>query len=291
MSHFPSFRLRPVESNPISWVTGTQTSFIGSQVYFWAFIILGVAVYHFLYVSAPGGVFQKLFPSVESLSREVVRLVAGDPWRLPGDPLIWGHLWASLYRIVPWILFGAAAGYAAGLGSVVIPPIAAVVQNLLPLLFATSRMSLFLILIPVLGFFEAPKRALSVWIGFIYIYTAVFSHSSALLKGSGKDGTATLGEFAAVVGMTRWRLVRYCLFPLSLPAFFVSLEMAVSHAWTLLVFTESFTASRGIGYLIYLAHTQAEYALLYLATFVLACCNLLSWGAIRFARQIALRRW
>ena len=278
--------------DPIFWVTGPVPNSALSHLVCSAVVLLAGALawsaLRELFIEDE--VLRKMFPGIGTLATTLTDLTFGGPYFLLGDKLLLDHFSASALRVFPGLIAGSVLGYYAGMACAVHFLSATIARAVLPLLFATSRLSILLILMTIFGILEFPKVLVSGWIGFLFLATASFSNAVAMLYGNEKGADAILPEYVAAYRFSRMQLLRHVLLPALRPHFFVGLEMAASSSWTLLVFSESMTTDVGLGYLIFRSFATNQWSLLFLATILLSICNLATWGIIRFFRKILLSR-
>jgi len=272
--------------NPAVWIVKEDVSFYVSQFIFWIplFTILlwweGMHAFDFLSWNTA-----LIFPSSYSMIQEVWYLFVGDKYYDPGDPLIYQHVGMSAIRVFPGLIVGSIAGFILGPILAVFPVGRSIAKKILPISFASSKISVFLIFMIWFGLYWEPKILISGWVSFLFLCTPTFYNSLLVLYGGEKISGVELIERAVDGNYSRKDLLRYILFPKLFPQFFLGIELAASSCWTLLVFTESFSTNTGMGYLVFRSHEHGDYALLYVSTFLLACCNWVTWIMIRRIRS------
>lgn len=174
-----------------------------------------------------------------------------DPWILPAPSaiamrlkddagLLLGHLGATLRLAMSGLAIGVAAGVAV-----------AVVLHVLP--FVRSALSPFVIAsqnVPLI----ALGPLLMIWFGFgltpkLILLTLVcfFPVAWSMLAGLGR-AEPHLREYLAMIGASRWDVLRRLELPASLPYLFSGLKITVTYSVTTAIVAEWLGASKGIGY-------------------------------------------
>ncbi|MCH7883452.1 ABC transporter permease subunit [Patescibacteria group bacterium] len=266
--------------HPITWVVGDAPSSSVS----WLYLFL---------------LFTVLFPLWEVFVRfEVADFslfslpshIATTLWQLVTSGELVEHGIASAKRVLPGLLIGTAVGFPLGIGLALFPHLASVSEKVMALLYATSKLSVFYVFIIWMGIYEAPKLGITIWITVLFQTTLSFFRCRALLYGRENidKGMHEMILMAINMGVSRWQLYRDILVPLLLPQLFFGLFLSSSISWSLLALTEQTGTMRGFGFLIQEGHEMVEIELIFAATILLACCNLLSWGVIRLIEKQVL---
>lgn len=156
------------------------------------------------------------------------------------------HIVATLELSMAGLLIGVAVGV-----------VVAITLHLIPLL--RSALSPFVIAsqnVPLI----ALGPLLMLWFGFgitpkLILLTLVcfFPVAWAMLAGLSRT-EPHLREYLAMIGASRWQLLRRLELPASLPYFFAGLKITVTYSITTALVAEWLGASKGIGYYIILKY-------------------------------------
>lgn len=192
-----------------------------------------------------------LFVVIVSLWQASCKLLPIDPWTLPAPTdialrmsndanVMLYHLSATFGLAMSGVGIGLAVGV-----------LAAVVLHLFP--FVRTAFSPFIIAsqnIPLIalgpllmlwfGFGLTPKLILLTLVGF-------FPVAWSMLTGLGR-AEPQLREYLAMIGASKWDILRRLELPASLPFLFSGLKITVTYSVTTAVVAEWLGASRGIGY-------------------------------------------
>jgi len=179
------------------------------------------------------------------------RWLAIDPWSLPAPSAIArsmgeeaGMLGYHLSSTLGLAMSGVGIGFAIGVllavtlhrfvfVRIVLSPFVIMSQNLPLIVLAPLLMIWF-------GFGLTPKLILLTLVGF-------FPVAWSMLAGLGR-ADPHLREYLAMIGATRWQILRRLELPASLPYLFSGLKITVTYSVTTAIVAEWLGASRGIGY-------------------------------------------
>lgn len=163
---------------------------------------------------------------------------------------IWTDLWATTKRVVPNLVLGTVAGYAAALWlAVYAPRLRYAVFMLSVLMFGFSTIAVFYLLKMWLPIGEAPKLVFVFYIAFETQFVPVFFWAANLMAGEGSRAEIDQLEAARSMGASRWHLLSrhlcYQASPISYAAFIMSARLS----WALTVVVEVYAHHRdGLGY-------------------------------------------
>lgn len=179
------------------------------------------------------------------------RWLAIDPWALPAPSAIArsmgeeaGMLVYHLSATLGLAMSGVGIGFAIGvLLAVTLHRFAFVRTVVSPFIIMSQNLPL-IVLAPLLmiwfGFGLTPKLILLTLVGF-------FPVAWSMLAGLGR-AEPHLREYLAMIGATRWQILRRLELPASLPYLFSGLKITVTYSVTTAIVAEWLGASRGIGY-------------------------------------------
>jgi NitT/TauT family transport system permease protein len=148
----------------------------------------------------------------------------------------------------------------------------------------------------ILTFQLIPKVALAplfiVWFGvgptsrlalavFIAFFPVVISTATGLITADRNVVRMAVSQTA-----TPWQIFYYVRIPYALPHIFAGLKVAVTLAMIGVIVGEFVTAQSGLGYIIMMASSAADTALVFAAIALLCAFGLLLYGAVAFAEWL-----
>jgi NitT/TauT family transport system permease protein len=204
--------------------------------------------------------------------------VLGEGARMVAGGEIFGHLAASLTRILAGFALGSLAGIAAGIAIGVFQAAEAVGAPIINALFPIPKIALLPLLILWLGIEEKSKIAV-IALGVLFpmvinTYTGVRHVDPVLLRA------------AVSLGAGRRSVIRKVIIPGALPMIFAGFKLGAGTALLLLVAAEIINAKQGLGAMINSAGDLMQTTKLMVGLVVLSLLGLASaWGLG------ALERW
>jgi len=155
---------------------------------------------------------------------------------------IWGHIWASMKRIIIGFLLAALTGVPLGLLMALNPYLNAVIKPIFDIFKTMPPLAWISIAILWFGVQDAPKIFL-IFIG-SFVPALMNAYKSVLLI------EPELYDVVRVLGGNRWDEIRLVSIPGSLPAISAGLQIALSSAWTCVLAAELVSSRSGLGYII-----------------------------------------
>ncbi|MCW5626864.1 MAG: ABC transporter permease, partial [Burkholderiales bacterium] len=226
------FTARPLaqelSEDPSQWLTEPERHVIPRGIWL---PLIGLALLEILV--RVGAVPAHLLPAPSTVFATVVDL-AGDG--------LWGHLGASVGRVLAGFAIGASAGAVLGVATGLSRRVDQFVGPTLQALRAIPSLAWVPLLLLWLGIDEAPKITL-IAIG------ALFPVALNLHAGI-RNVDRKLVEVARAFGLTSTAVALRVLVPASLPSLFTGLRQGLSLSWMFLVAAELIAATRGVGYLL-----------------------------------------
>ena len=180
-----------------------------------------------------------LFPPFTEIIPSLLSLV------LSGE--IFPHILASLERIILGFSLAAIFGTVVGTAMAQSPLIDAIIGPVVDAIRPVAALTIFPMLILLLGLGTASKVAVIFWTA----WPAILLNTTEGLRRVDES----VQEAAQLDGADRWPLLRYVSFPLALPAVMTGLRIGMSGGWISLVSAEMLGSSQGLGYSI-LAYSQ-----------------------------------
>jgi ABC-type nitrate/sulfonate/bicarbonate transport system permease component len=130
------------------------------------------------------------------------------------------------------------------------------------------------------GFGESPK------IGLVALFT-FFAISVGLVQGLASADHDTM-NLLRTLGASRAQLLVHARLPSSLPQFFTGLRIAVTFAYVMAIYSESFGAQQGLGVYMTTAKGAFRTDLVFGAVLVTAVLTLALYGVVALAERLAM---
>jgi len=197
---------------------------------------------------------------------KVFSVVTGD-FRLFKIPVPMGHIWDSFLRVflglMLGIIFGVPLGLFMGLNRFAkgfFDPLIELYRPVPPLAWAP-------LIISVLGIDNVGK----VFLLFMVSFSIMIISARA-----GASGTQLSKIHAShSLGASRWQILRYVIFPNSLPEILTGVRVAVGMCWGTLVAAEFLAGTTGIGFVENVAKKYFQYEVIWITIFVMGMLGLL----------------
>ena len=197
---------------------------------------------------------------------KVLSVATGD-FRLFKIPVPMGHIWDSFLRVflglMLGIIFGVPLGLFMGLNRFAkgfFDPLIELYRPVPPLAWAP-------LIISVLGIDNVGK----VFLLFMVSFSIMIISARA-----GASGTQLSKIHAShSLGASRWQILRYVIFPNSLPEILTGVRVAVGMCWGTLVAAEFLAGTTGIGFVENVAKKYFQYEVIWITIFVMGMLGLL----------------
>ncbi|MCU1546581.1 MAG: Nitrate transporter permease [Homoserinimonas sp.] len=167
--------------------------------------------------------------------------VRGAEMVLNGE--LWGHIYATMVRLMFGLVIGAVAGIGAGLLMGVWRPFRAALEPMFAALYALPKIAILPLLLLIFGLTETPK-VLAVVISVFFVVQI-----NTLAGIMQIDGRIT--EAARAYRATGWKLFRYVLLPAATPSIMTGLRVSAGTAIIVITAVEFVASNDGLGYLIW----------------------------------------
>ena len=195
-----------------------------------------------------------------NLKSKVLNIVTGE-FKLFKIPIPMGHIWDSFLRVflglVLGIIFGVPLGLFMGLNRFAkgfFDPLIELYRPVPPLAWAP-------LIISVLGIDNVGK----VFLLFMVSFSIMIISARA-----GASGTQLSKIHAAhSLGASRWQILRYVIFPNSLPEILTGVRVAIGMCWGTLVAAEFLAGTTGIGFVENVAKKYFQYEVIWITIFVM----------------------
>ena len=205
----------------------------------------------------------KVKPNFKS---KVLSIATGE-FKLFKIPIPSGHIWDSFLRVflglVLGIIFGVPLGLFMGLNRFAkgfFDPLIELYRPVPPLAWAP-------LIISVLGIDNVGK---------IFLLFMVSFSIMIISARAGASGTQLSKIHAShSLGASRWQILRYVIFPNSLPEILTGVRVAIGMCWGTLVAAEFLAGTTGIGFVENVAKKYFQYEVIWITIFVMGMLGLL----------------
>ena len=196
----------------------------------------------------------------------VLKVVSGE-FKLFKIPIPMGHIWDSFLRVFLGLVIGIILGVPLGLfmglnrfAKGFFDPLIELYRPVPPLAWAP-------LIISVLGIDNVGK----VFLLFMVSFSIMIISARA-----GASGTQLSKIHAShSLGASRWQILRYVIFPNSLPEILTGVRVAVGMCWGTLVAAEFLAGTTGIGFVENVAKKYFQYEVIWITIFVMGMLGLL----------------
>ena len=196
----------------------------------------------------------------------VLKIVTGE-FKLFKIPVPMGHIWDSFLRVFLGLVIGIILGVPLGLfmglnrfAKGFFDPLIELYRPVPPLAWAP-------LIISVLGIDNVGK----VFLLFMVSFSIMIISARA-----GASGTQLSKIHAShSLGASKWQILRYVIFPNSLPEILTGVRVAVGMCWGTLVAAEFLAGTTGIGFVENVAKKYFQYEVIWITIFVMGMLGLL----------------
>ena len=196
----------------------------------------------------------------------ILKLVTGD-FELFKIPVPYGHIWDSFMRVFLGLVFGIIIGVPLGLfmglnrfAKGFFDPLIELYRPVPPLAWAP-------LIISVLGIDNSGK---------IFLLFMVSLSIMIISARAGASGTQLSKIHAAhSLGASKKQILRYVIFPNSLPEILTGIRVAVGMCWGTLVAAEFLAGTTGIGFVENVAKKYFQYEVIWITIFIMGLLGLL----------------
>ena len=197
---------------------------------------------------------------------KVLSIVSGE-FSLFKIPIPMGHIWDSFLRVLLGLMLGIILGVPLGLfmglnrfAKGFFDPLIELYRPVPPLAWAP-------LIISVLGIDNVGK----VFLLFMVSFSIMIISARA-----GASGTQLSKIHAShSLGASKWQILRYVIFPNSLPEILTGVRVAVGMCWGTLVAAEFLAGTTGIGFVENVAKKYFQYEVIWITIFVMGMLGLL----------------
>jgi taurine transport system permease protein len=202
---------------------------------------------------------------VQNFKGNVLKVVTGD-FSLFKVPVPYGHIWDSFLRVLLGLIFGIIIGVPLGLfmglnrfAKGFFDPLIELYRPVPPLAWAP-------LIISVLGIDNSGK---------IFLLFMVSLSIMIISARAGASGTQLSKIHAAhSLGASKKQILRYVIFPNSLPEILTGIRVAVGMCWGTLVAAEFLAGTTGIGFVENVAKKYFQYEVIWITIFIMGMLGL-----------------
>ena len=202
----------------------------------------------------------------QNFKGQVLKFVTGD-FKLFKIPVPYGHIWDSFLRVFLGLIFGILIGVPLGLfmglnrfAKGFFDPLIELYRPVPPLAWAP-------LIISVLGIDNTGK---------VFLLFMVSLSIMIISARAGASGTQLSKIHAAhSLGASKKQILRYVIFPNSLPEILTGIRVAVGMCWGTLVAAEFLAGTTGIGFVENVAKKYFQYEVIWITIFIMGMLGLL----------------
>ena len=202
----------------------------------------------------------------QNFKGKVLKIVTGD-FKLFKIPVPYGHIWDSFLRVFLGLVFGIIIGVPLGLfmglnrfAKGFFDPLIELYRPVPPLAWAP-------LIISVLGIDNTGK---------VFLLFMVSLSIMIISARAGASGTQLSKIHAAhSLGASKKQILRYVIFPNSLPEILTGIRVAVGMCWGTLVAAEFLAGTTGIGFVENVAKKYFQYEVIWITIFIMGMLGLL----------------
>ncbi len=202
----------------------------------------------------------------QNFKGNVLKVVTGD-FKLFKVPVPYGHIWDSFLRVFLGLVFGIIIGVPLGLfmglnrfAKGFFDPLIELYRPVPPLAWAP-------LIISVLGIDNTGK---------VFLLFMVSLSIMIISARAGASGTQLSKIHAAhSLGASKKQILRYVIFPNSLPEILTGIRVAVGMCWGTLVAAEFLAGTTGIGFVENVAKKYFQYEVIWITIFIMGMLGLL----------------
>ena len=202
----------------------------------------------------------------ENFKGKVLKIVTGD-FKLFKIPVPYGHIWDSFLRVFLGLVFGIIIGVPLGLfmglnrfAKGFFDPLIELYRPVPPLAWAP-------LIISVLGIDNTGK---------VFLLFMVSLSIMIISARAGASGTQLSKIHAAhSLGASKRQILRYVIFPNSLPEILTGIRVAVGMCWGTLVAAEFLAGTTGIGFVENVAKKYFQYEVIWITIIIMGMLGLL----------------
>ena len=202
----------------------------------------------------------------QNFKGRVLKVVTGD-FSLFKIPVPYGHIWDSFMRVLLGLIFGIVIGVPLGLFMGLNRFAKGFFDPLIELYRPVPALAWAPLVISVLGIDNTGK---------VFLLFMVSLSIMIISARAGASGTQLSKIHAAhSLGASKRQILRYVIFPNSLPEILTGIRVAVGMCWGTLVAAEFLAGTTGIGFVENVAKKYFQYEVIWITIFIMGMLGLL----------------
>ena len=202
----------------------------------------------------------------QNFKGKVLKIVTGD-FKLFKIPVPYGHIWDSFLRVFLGLVFGIIIGVPLGLFMGLNRFAKGFFDPLIELYRPVPPLAWPPLIISVLGIDNTGK---------VFLLFMVSLSIMIISARAGASGTQLSKIHAAhSLGASKKQILRYVIFPNSLPEILTGIRVAVGMCWGTLVAAEFLAGTTGIGFVENVAKKYFQYEVIWITIFIMGMLGLL----------------
>ena len=191
---------------------------------------------------------------------------------------IWLHLWASLRRLLLGTLIGLAFAVPLGVAMGRIRAVDEILGAFFRFVYPIPKVVFMPIIVVMLGIGDTAKIFL--------IFIAIFFQMTIIIRDSVASLDQEFSEIMIAMKATPSQTLKWVILPGCLPGILTALKSTLGTSVALLMITELFASTSGLGYYIMNCMDSRNYPQMYAGIVLLAVMSALLYGFIEF-----MERW
>ncbi len=207
----------------------------------------------------PDGKFQPTFKD------KLLGFVSGDVY-LGSIPMLDGHIWDSMFRVIVAMMFGILIGVPLGIFMGVSRFFKSFFDPLIELYRPVPPLAWAPLILTIFGIQDDGKIFLLFMVAFAIM---------VISARTGASGTQ-LSKIRAAhsLGATQRQIIRYVILPNALPEILTGVRIAIGVCWGTLVAAEMLAGTTGIGFIENVARTVSDYELIWVTILIMGLLGL-----------------
>lgn len=216
---------------------------------------------------------------VKTYKDRLLAVAQGDVY-LGAIPMLDGHIWDSMFRVIVAMGFGVVLGVPLGIYMGVSRFFKSFFDPLIELYRPVPPLAWAPLILTIFGIQDDGKIFLLFMVAFAIM---------VISARTGASGTQ-LSKIRAShsLGATNKQIIRYVILPNALPEILTGIRIAIGVCWGTLVAAEMLAGTTGIGFIENVARTVSDYELIWVTILIMGLLGLLFDLAMRFAISVLI---
>jgi taurine transport system permease protein len=216
---------------------------------------------------------------VKTYKDHLLAVAQGDVY-LGVVPMLDGHIWDSVFRVIVAMGFGVALGVPLGIYMGVSRFFKSFFDPLIELYRPVPPLAWAPLILTIFGIQDDGKIFLLFMVAFAIM---------VISARTGASGTQ-LSKIRAShsLGATNKQIIRYVILPNALPEILTGIRISIGVCWGTLVAAEMLAGTTGIGFIENVARTVSDYELIWVTILIMGLLGLLFDIAMRFTISVLI---